>query len=192
MEDLQDSGFKAESYVLGEEQVTIETQEIYPTIAFNADVSAVTKRNERERNRVRLVNEGFTCLRQKIPFAYGRKRLSKVETLRYAVDYIKHLQCVIQEHDERFSEDVMEGHKRKAMLRLRGHDDRVSSDDNEQFSDNAVKNSGRKAMFKLMSTRAQERWKMLTDNGRKLGTAHAEPTLRPRILNESMVDEGTK
>jgi hypothetical protein len=188
MEDSQGSSFTAGSHVLlSAEKFTTQTHEIYPTISFDREVSAVTKRNERERNRVRLVNEGFTCLRQKIPFAHGRKRLSKVETLRYAVDYIKHLQCVIQEHDEQFSDDAME---RERMLRLQGHDSRVTMDVNEGLSDSVIEKPGRKAMFKLMSSRAQERWKMLTDNGRKIGAAHAQPILRPRIRKENTGEEG--
>ena len=75
----------------------------YQSVLFAKPVSTVTKRNERERNRVRLLNEGFSCLREKIPFAvYGKKRLSKVETLRHAVDYIKNLQWMIQEYDKQF------------------------------------------------------------------------------------------
>ena len=188
---MQDSSFKTGSHVLSTEKFAKQTHEIHPTITFDHEVSAVTKRNERERNRVRLVNQGFTCLRQKIPFAHGRKRLSKVETLRYAVDYIKHLQCVIQEHDEQFSNAVME-REAERMLRLQGQDGGVSSDLNERFSDNAIENPGRKAMFKLMSTRAQERWKMLTDNGRKLGTAQTQQTLRLRIHNENKGNKGTE
>lgn len=71
----------------------------YGSLAFQMEPSAVAKRNERERNRVRLVNDGFSCLRQHIPYFPDKKKLSKVETLRYAVAYIKHLQDMINEHD---------------------------------------------------------------------------------------------
>lgn len=138
MENLQDVNLKDNGVIYNAQET--EAREICPNIAFSTGPSAVTKRNERERNRVRLVNEGFTCLRQKIPFAHGKKRLSKVETLRYAVDYIKHLQRVIKEHDDQVSGDVIERRGRSTMLRL-------------------------------MSTRAQERWNLLTDNGRKFGTS---------------------
>ncbi|KAM9106788.1 achaete-scute homolog 5 [Megaptera novaeangliae] len=50
------------------------------------------KRNERERQRVRCVNEGYARLRGHLPGALAEKRLSKVETLRAAIRYIKHLQ----------------------------------------------------------------------------------------------------
>jgi hypothetical protein len=181
MENSQDSSFKADGYVFSAENTASGTRDdMCPNISFTADTSAVTRRNERERNRVRLVNEGFTCLRQKIPFAHGKKRLSKVETLRHAVNYIKHLQLVIEEHDERFSGDVIEGQGRKTMLRLHGQDDRVSSDVNER--------TGRKAMLRLMSTRAQKRWKMLMENSRKIKSAHVQPTLRHRIREENKRD----
>lgn len=72
----------------------------WPTnIAFQMEPSAVARRNERERNRVRMVNDGFSCLRQHIPYFPDKKKLSKVETLRCAVAYIKHLQDLITEHD---------------------------------------------------------------------------------------------
>ncbi|EDO38292.1 predicted protein [Nematostella vectensis] len=69
------------------------------TLAFHMEPSAVARRNERERNRVRLVNDGFSSLRQHIPYFPEKKKLSKVETLRCAVAYIKHLQSLIEEYD---------------------------------------------------------------------------------------------
>lgn len=60
---------------------------------------AVARRNERERNRVKLVNSGFTNLRQQLPNGVNNKKMSKVETLRSAVDYIRQLQTLLDEHD---------------------------------------------------------------------------------------------
>ncbi|XP_077494926.1 achaete-scute homolog 5-like [Amblyomma americanum] len=57
--------------------------------------AAVARRNERERNRVRLVNHGFNALRQHVPQT-GQKKLSKVETLRSAVEYIRELQELLE------------------------------------------------------------------------------------------------
>ncbi|XP_074597790.1 uncharacterized protein LOC141852617 [Brevipalpus obovatus] len=54
---------------------------------------SVSKRNERERNRVKLVNMGFQTLRQHIP--NGKGKLSKVQTLRSAVNYIRQLQSFL-------------------------------------------------------------------------------------------------
>lgn len=64
---------------------------------------AVARRNARERNRVKQVNNGFAVLRQHIPSSItstteenGRsKKLSKVETLRMAVEYIRRLEDLL-------------------------------------------------------------------------------------------------
>lgn len=67
---------------------------------------SIARRNARERNRVKQVNQGFATLRGRIPDYIsevyneekGRKntkKLSKVETLRMAVDYIKHLETLL-------------------------------------------------------------------------------------------------
>ncbi|XP_048864342.1 achaete-scute homolog 4-like [Brienomyrus brachyistius] len=58
----------------------------------------IRKRNERERQRVRCVNEGYARLREHLPQEFEDKRLSKVETLRAAINYIKHLQRVLELH----------------------------------------------------------------------------------------------
>lgn len=60
---------------------------------------SVVRRNERERNRVRLVNMGFATLRQHVPEAQRNKKLSKVDTLKAACDYIKHLQELLDDTD---------------------------------------------------------------------------------------------
>ncbi|KAM4015067.1 achaete-scute homolog 1-like [Anomaloglossus baeobatrachus] len=58
--------------------------------------STSERRNERERNRVKLVNLGFAKLRQHVPQAQGpNKKMSKVETLRSAVEYIRALQSLL-------------------------------------------------------------------------------------------------
>lgn len=67
---------------------------------------AVARRNARERNRVKQVNNGFATLRQHIPNSIaaafesnagrgGNKKLSKVETLRMAVEYIRTLEDLL-------------------------------------------------------------------------------------------------
>ncbi|XP_043938352.1 achaete-scute homolog 2 [Protopterus annectens] len=61
--------------------------------------AAVARRNERERNRVKLVNMGFQALRQHVPNGAANKKMSKVETLRSAVEYIRALQQLLDEHD---------------------------------------------------------------------------------------------
>lgn len=59
--------------------------------------ASILRRNERERNRVKLVSDGFANLRKHIPTTPANKKLSKVETLRTAIEYIKHLQRVLNE-----------------------------------------------------------------------------------------------
>lgn len=61
------------------------------------DPVAVARRNERERNRVKQVNEGFNELRKKIPYIPDKKKFSKVEILRFAMTYIRELQGLIDE-----------------------------------------------------------------------------------------------
>ena len=59
----------------------------------------VQRRNARERRRVQAVNNAFVRLRRHIPHENKNKRLSKVKTLRIAIDYISQLQQMIKEHD---------------------------------------------------------------------------------------------
>lgn len=60
----------------------------------------VQKRNERERQRVRCVNQGYAKLRDHLPGHSTDKRLSKVETLRAAIRYIKYLQRLVEPQDD--------------------------------------------------------------------------------------------
>ncbi|GFY66263.1 BHLH domain-containing protein [Trichonephila inaurata madagascariensis] len=67
-------------------------------------VISVARRNERERKRVQLVNEGFAILREKVPRdrCYRGRRSSKVETLRAAIMYIRQLQQLLMESQTNF------------------------------------------------------------------------------------------
>ena len=62
---------------------------------YSFEPTFIRKRNERERQRVRCVNEGYMRLREHLPQEFEDKRLSKVETLRAAIDYMKHLQDLL-------------------------------------------------------------------------------------------------
>ncbi len=60
----------------------------------------VAKRNARERRRVQAVNSAFLCLRRHVPHENRHKRLSKVKTLRIAIDYINYLKRMIEGKDQ--------------------------------------------------------------------------------------------
>lgn len=62
---------------------------------YDLEPSFIRRRNERERERVRNVNEGYARLREHLPSENSEKRMSKVETLRLAIKYIKELQEVL-------------------------------------------------------------------------------------------------
>lgn len=55
------------------------------------------KRNERERRRVRRLADGFRKLREVVPGNY--KKLSKLDTLRRALDYISNISELLDAHD---------------------------------------------------------------------------------------------
>lgn len=67
----------------------------YSVPDYSLEPAFIHKRNERERQRVRCVNEGYARLREHLPQEFEDKRLSKVETLRAAISYIKHLQDLL-------------------------------------------------------------------------------------------------
>ena len=65
------------------------------------ETSFMCRRNERERQRVRNVNDGFSRLRNHLPRTFNmRRRQSKVETLQHAIKYIKHLQSLLEDKKE--------------------------------------------------------------------------------------------
>ncbi|KAG8200721.1 hypothetical protein JTE90_022331 [Oedothorax gibbosus] len=65
------------------------------------ETSFMCRRNERERQRVRSVNDGFSKLRNHLPRGVQmRRRQSKVDTLRNAITYIKQLQKLVDEKAE--------------------------------------------------------------------------------------------
>lgn len=78
--------------------------------------TSVARRNARERNRVKQVNNGFANLRQHIPSKVitslstagrgGSKKLSKVDTLRLAVEYIKSLQRMLDENENKKNQKI--------------------------------------------------------------------------------------
>ena len=62
------------------------------------NAALIRKRNERERERVRLVNSYYDRLRRKVPFLsthLSKKRISKVEILRASITYIRALELIL-------------------------------------------------------------------------------------------------
>ena len=63
----------------------------------------VARRNERERNRVKLINMTFATLREHLPYSsenHKSKKMSKVDTLKAAIDYIRYLQTLIGDNHD--------------------------------------------------------------------------------------------
>ncbi|KHN84063.1 Achaete-scute -like protein 5 [Toxocara canis] len=76
----------------------LQTSEIQHTTSLSVttkQLEQIRRRNERERKRVHQVNLGYELLSRKVPFAKSKK-LSKVETLRCAVQYIRYLQRLLE------------------------------------------------------------------------------------------------
>lgn len=79
----------------------------YMNMPYGEQLPSVARRNARERNRVKQVNNGFANLRQHLPqtvintLSHGgrgaSKKLSKVDTLRIAVEYIRGLQDMLED-----------------------------------------------------------------------------------------------
>ncbi|XP_008052754.1 achaete-scute homolog 3 [Carlito syrichta] len=67
----------------------------YRRCEYSYGPAFIRKRNERERQRVKCVNEGYAQLRHHLPEEYLEKRLSKVETLKAAIKYINYLQSLL-------------------------------------------------------------------------------------------------
>ncbi|XP_057363331.1 achaete-scute homolog 3 [Manis pentadactyla] len=67
----------------------------YRRCEYSYGPAFIRKRNERERQRVKCVNEGYAQLRHHLPEEYLEKRLSKVETLRAAIKYINYLHSLL-------------------------------------------------------------------------------------------------
>ena len=55
--------------------------------------------NVRERNRMKTINGAFHSLRERLPIACRERKVSKVDTLRLAINYIQHLSDTLQHLD---------------------------------------------------------------------------------------------
>lgn len=70
----------------------------------------VSKRNARERKRVKLISDGFSTLRRHVLVQPSNRKLPKLEILRRAIDYIHGLQSMLDESDMQLE---MENQRRK-------------------------------------------------------------------------------
>merc|ERR1711997_715715 len=95
---------------------------------------SVSRRNARERNRVKQVNNGFSTLRTHIP--HLKNKTSKVDTLRAAVDYIRALRNLMGEPlmDEQLHQGpvlITEVEEQKMLKKELEMEDSFSSDLND-------------------------------------------------------------
>lgn len=73
----------------------------------------VAKRNARERRRVQAVNQAFYKLRKCVPIENRNKRVSKVKTLQRAIDYIRKMERILEEHDGQDSQVILGAHSQQ-------------------------------------------------------------------------------
>ena len=99
----------------------------YGCFEYGMEPAFIRKRNERERERVRCVNDGYARLREHLPIDHKpEKRVSKVETLRGAIRYIKQLQTLLDQVDANGSEK--KSGREPANLKKRKYGDETNSD----------------------------------------------------------------
>ncbi len=67
---------------------------------------SIARRNERERNRVKTINGTFAKLRQHLPTPGKAKKLSKVQILKSAIQYIHQLQGILESQDEEHADQT--------------------------------------------------------------------------------------
>ncbi|XP_067951255.1 achaete-scute homolog 1b-like [Watersipora subatra] len=67
---------------------------------------SITRRNTRERNRVRAVNQGFVTLANHVPLHLRSKKMSKVDTLKAAMVYIQELTEALDNTDAEDDENM--------------------------------------------------------------------------------------
>lgn len=95
---------------------------VHPTLGYAIPppiAPKVARRNARERNRVKQVNCGFEILQNQIPSAAKHKKMSKVDTLRHAVDYIRHLKQLLKDDcddDISIKSEVSDDTKNKDLM----------------------------------------------------------------------------
>lgn len=96
-------------------------------LGYKTHPTAVARRNERERNRVKHINSTFATLRQHIPCAAKNKKMSKVETLRSAIKYINHLQHILDSQTSQTKTDVDDEEESSMLGHLHHREDILPS-----------------------------------------------------------------
>ena len=86
-------------FLTGIRSVHFYLQRIACVFSGRRDRETVSKRNERERRRVRLISEGFCELRKHLMIKPCNRKLPKLQILRRAILYIKNLEEIIRESD---------------------------------------------------------------------------------------------
>ena len=68
---------------------------------------AVARRNARERNRVKTVNDSYQYLKNHVPGAARQKRMSKVDIIKLSIQYIQKLQKSLKESEIPSSDEAL-------------------------------------------------------------------------------------
>ena len=82
----------------------------------------VEKRNARERKRVMTVNNAFSHLQKHVPCGNRKKRISKVKTLKIAIDYIYYLQDMIDDYDDNMNLQQLRSNSKSTFSSQSGMD----------------------------------------------------------------------
>ena len=74
---------------------------------------AVSRRNARERTRVKTVNDSYQHLKSHVPAAARTKRMSKVDIIKHSIEYIQKLQAMVraaQDDRNNFAQESSDPH----------------------------------------------------------------------------------
>eukprot|EP00118_Oscarella_pearsei_P007009 m.32995 g.32995 ORF g.32995 m.32995 type:complete len:182 (+) comp31741_c0_seq1:337-882(+) len=92
------SGSDSESLSPADSSISVTTKGVRKRKAKRAErresfsaAAALGTANDRERDRMQSINEAFKTLKNSLPFIPSDTKLSKIRTLRYAINYIAHL-----------------------------------------------------------------------------------------------------
>ena len=80
--------------MVAKRKIAFQSEKGYTTME-TANPPKTVRRNTRERNRVKQIDQGFEKLRVTIPSAAAQKKISRVKILASAVDYIQHLHTML-------------------------------------------------------------------------------------------------